>query len=503
MRVGGTYIRLWCNSSRPTPKVVRMFPAFVALLLSVSFASPPLVDAAACTAPGSPTYRIVFESLWSATRHGAVNLYPSRAHWSPLVVASHNEDYVMWRVGNVSSAGVKDVAESGDTTALQNELKSTGNVLDFAVAPSSINANEMNRTFTLEFQVDANHSLVSAITMMAPSPDWFVGIRDVDLCNGSVWRTADYLRENFPYDAGTDSGATFTASDNATTPPVSIFLITNETVFAGKTFTNFAQTTVSLISSTTETPSTTNPPLTTAVPSTEAPSTEAPSTLGSSVVYNVVFESMWSESRHPQLFPSNAHWSPLVVASHNSSYYLWRTGELASQGVKDVAERGQTTAIRGELERAKREGTVYDIAIASSDIDAGEKFSLNIMVDEEHPLISVISMMAPSPDWFIGVRDVNMYGNNGWVKTLSRENPPYDAGTDSGFNFKSDNQATSPPVPIFLITSNTGGDVFAGKTFPNFGTTTITLGAGSSASSLAFEAVTTLLLLLITGLFLS
>ena len=408
-----------------------MFSTVVALL-SVSFVFPPLVDAAACTAPGSPTYRIVFESLWSATRHGAVNLYPSNAHWSPLVVASHNEDYVMWRVGTVASTGLKNVAERGATTALQNELKTTRNVLDFAVASSSINANEMNLRFTLEFQVDANHSLVSAITMMAPSPDWFVGIRDVDLCNGNVWRTADYLRENFPYDAGTDSGATFTASNAATTPPVPIFLITNETgdIFAGKTFTNFAQTTVSLISS---------------------------NGCCGTATYEVTFEATWSAESHPKDFPPfNAHWSGVVGGSHNGKYILWRPGQLASPGVKAVAEFGSQRTVEREMQQAG-DNVLQIVKWFGLGAGAGKREG-TIQVNTCHRLVSLITMIAPSPDWFVGVRDLNLCDGTSWCDSVSVDLFPYDAGTDSGLKFQSRNSRTVPPEPIHRLTESNPND---------------------------------------------
>ena len=53
--------------------------------------------------------------------------------------------------------------------------------------------------------------------MLAPSPDWFIAINDVDLFKNNHW--AEEIELNVkPYDAGTDSGTTFTATDSDTNP---------------------------------------------------------------------------------------------------------------------------------------------------------------------------------------------------------------------------------------------------------------------------------------------
>lgn len=58
--------------------------------------------------------------------------------------------------------------------------------------------------------------------MIYPSPDWFVGVSDLELClsNGSwIDRKTLYL---YPYDAGTDNGATYISPEQPTIPPEAI-----------------------------------------------------------------------------------------------------------------------------------------------------------------------------------------------------------------------------------------------------------------------------------------
>ena len=63
--------------------------------------------------------------------------------------------------------------------------------------------------------------------------------------------------------------------------------------------------------------------------------------------YTVSFTSVWdTETNDPvkgnstMTLPVNAHWSDLVGATHNSSSRLLEMGNLASLGIKNVAEVG-------------------------------------------------------------------------------------------------------------------------------------------------------------------
>lgn len=52
---------------------------------------------------------------------------------------------------------------------------------------------------------------------IVPSPDWFVGVDSLDLCDGDRWREQVAL-DLHPHDAGTDSGFTFSSPNFATIP---------------------------------------------------------------------------------------------------------------------------------------------------------------------------------------------------------------------------------------------------------------------------------------------
>ena len=60
-------------------------------------------------------------------------------------------------------------------------------------------------------------------------------------------------------------------------------------------------------------------------------------------------------------------------------------------------------------------------------------------------------MIAPSPDWFVGVSGLSLYENGEWISQKVVELVPYDAGTDSGVSYNSANLATANPEPISKI----------------------------------------------------
>lgn len=90
----------------------------------------------------------------------------------------------------------------------------------------------------IEVKVTKDFPLVSLVSMLAPSPDWFTGIKKVSLCNTSsgIWLDTWTIDMLHPWDAGTDDGATFDAANTATSPPGFITMITKSAPP-----TNFAQ----------------------------------------------------------------------------------------------------------------------------------------------------------------------------------------------------------------------------------------------------------------------
>ena len=111
---------------------------------------------------------------------------------------------------------------------------------------------------------------------------------------------------------------------------------------------------------------------------------------------------------------------------------MWVAGGLATTGIKDMAELGSKSALSGEIDVAIQAG------IARSELSGGgvnpSPASVELVFDvhERFPLVSLVSMIAPSPDWFVGVAGLDLMENGRWRDSVTVELLPYDAGTDSG-----------------------------------------------------------------------
>ncbi len=59
-----------------------------------------------------------------------------------------------------------------------------------------------------EFYVDSIRPLVSVIARITPSPDWFIGVHDLDLCDrtSGLWLKVKQVQPVYSYDAVTSSG---------------------------------------------------------------------------------------------------------------------------------------------------------------------------------------------------------------------------------------------------------------------------------------------------------
>lgn len=139
-------------------------------------------------------------------------------------------------------------------------------------------------------------------------------------------------------------------------------------------------------------------------------------------------------------------------ATHNASVRFWQEGNPASDGIRDMAERGRTSPLDNEIRAAIGAGTAQALLLGGEIPRSPGTVSLEFEVSQTHPLVTLVSMVAPSPDWFTGVSAVSLFESGQWVERRSLELGPWDAGTDSGRTFTSPDEATTPRQPISRIT---------------------------------------------------
>ncbi len=147
-----------------------------------------------------------------------------------------------------------------------------------------------------------------------------------------------------------------------------------------------------------------------------------------SATYTVTFQSAWTTSSTPGGVVPGAHFPTLIDALHNSQVTFWSPGGTASPGIEGVAELGATGTFRSEI---NAKGS--DVAsVIQKSVGSGGRGSatFDISVTQDHPLLTLVSMIGPSPDWFVGVSGLSLLDGGGqWRSRHSVNLYPYDAGT--------------------------------------------------------------------------
>lgn len=190
---------------------------------------------------------------------------------------------------------------------------------------------------------------------------------------------------------------------------------------------------------------------------------------GTFATYQLRFEATWSESTHPTDFPSNPHFSGLIGGTHNSQVDFWTPGGLASTGMEDMAERGRKAALMAEVEDAIGQGTAWSVVSDRGISPSPGVRTITFEVSSTHPHATIVSMVAPSPDWFIGTTSQPLRDGGDWEEQIALDLNVYDAGTDSGTTFTSPNANTDPQEPIAVL------DGFPFLNAPPVGSYTFTL----------------------------
>lgn len=168
-----------------------------------------------------------------------------------------------------------------------------------------------------------------------------------------------------------------------------------------------------------------------------------------SAVYSVVFDATWSAATHPTDYPRGAHFSSLIGAVHTDRVRFWASGETATPGIESMAETGGTSTLRSEIRAQIPANALAIISGSGLNTSPAHTPPSRFVVRADYPLVTLVTMIAPSPDWFVGVSGLSLMDEFGqWVEELEVTLYPYDSGTDDGANYTSANADSSPRQPI-------------------------------------------------------
>ncbi len=211
------------------------------------------------------------------------------------------------------------------------------------------------------------------------------------------------------------------------------------------------------------------------------------------VTYRLDVDNTWSTTSHPGLFPEAAHFSWLGGGTHNDRVSFWNEGELASPGMVEMAESGVIDMLAGEVRSQIGEGKAFrSLAwrwwFCPQEIDVGGcgETSVEFEVDSDFPLVTLATMLGPSPDWFVGVSGLSLQQEGRWHTSLTVDLRPYDGGTRSANVWELWGPQNDPPEPIRLITDESGELI----TPASLGTMTFTLVSVPEGPTAVVEAQT-------------
>lgn len=179
----------------------------------------------------------------------------------------------------------------------------------------------------------------------------------------------------------------------------------------------------------------------------------------SSATYKVIITGTWTSPQHT--IPAGNHFTPFIGVAHDSKTYLFRLGTLASKGVEDIAEVGNSIIYDKQLDSLISRGKATNRFSISLPNITGTVSAIT-RVDLDHSYISFMSMIAPSPDWFAGIDSYNLLQGD-WVNDVTIVGYGYDAGTEEGDVFAYTNPETNPQMPVSKLNTTNASVISNGN----------------------------------------
>ncbi|PXF45296.1 Spondin-1 [Gracilariopsis chorda] len=168
-------------------------------------------------------------------------------------------------------------------------------------------------------------------------------------------------------------------------------------------------------------------------------------------VYRVSFHNLLTPENFGKLIPQRGLvFSPLVGASHSHRISFLTVRGFASRQVEQIAETGDNSRFvtMARNLRSQRHGVLH-VAAANGPTLPGKYTTLFYPVDCAHPFITMLGMIAPSPDWIVQINNRNMLRDGKFVARDFGTLIAYDAGTDDGreFTIPADASVDKPSEP--------------------------------------------------------
>ncbi|HYU32598.1 MAG TPA: spondin domain-containing protein [Thermoanaerobaculia bacterium] len=189
---------------------------------------------------------------------------------------------------------------------------------------------------------------------------------------------------------------------------------------------------------------------------TPAADTAAPATpQAAPVKYRVEFTPLWTKANFPFEYPDTSlihkpHFSGLIGTAHNANYHIFAPGQMPTPGLERLSEEGKHDPLDSEINAAIASGNALALTESDPLKDFSQTATAEVTVDDAHPMVSLVAMIAPSPDWFAGVSDVDLKENGAWVDSKTVDVNPWDSGGDDGTTYLADDKDNDPKKPTTM-----------------------------------------------------
>lgn len=98
----------------------------------------------------------------------------------------------------------------------------------------------------------------------------------------------------------------------------------------------------------------------------------------------------------------------ILGRTHNNDYFLFKLDKKISKEVIEFIDKRQTEGLETE---SNYDSIFSDFIIPSIKSGTGFNFG-KFTLDNEHPLVSLVTNIVPSPDWFVGVDSFMVRNDN-------------------------------------------------------------------------------------------
>ena len=168
--------------------------------------------------------------------------------------------------------------------------------------------------------------------------------------------------------------------------------------------------------------------------------------------YTIVIKSRWTKANFPVDYPpsgllTSPHHSGVIGASHNSAYFIFKAGTMPTPGLERLSEEGKHSPLDAEIKAAIGGGTALTLFESGALRDFKDSIVTSVKVNDQFTLIDFVMMIAPSPDWFAGLTNVDLRENGAWTKTRTIDIYAWDSGGDDGDTYLAPDKDNNPKKP--------------------------------------------------------